>query len=172
MMRRFLLSLVLGTLAVPVLASDKPAERNTAPPNVRANGSSPVPTPLPPPVQTPEALPALPGSNPAVDSEPVSPASEPGRAPARPRSTAPVQPTSEPVRIRQQPVPAPQRHHPGPIRATVRYADWIWTRGMIVLCGYPKPRDVQKRAAEPQAYTLPQTKPAPPPRPPHWLFHH
>lgn len=173
-MERFLVGVVLGTLAVPALASDKAAERDATAPAARTvQAMPPVPSSATPPVQTPDPLP-LPSPSEAVNGrETQGPAVQRGRVPAPASSTTPAQPANQPILLRQTAVPAPrQRQHVGPIRATIRYADWAWTRGMIVLCGYPKPRDVQKRAAEPQAYTLPQTKPAPPPRPPLWLFHH
>lgn len=173
-MGTLLLGVVLATLAVPVLASDKATERNSTTPVAPAVlATPPVPSSATPPVQTPDPLPMPSPSETANGREPQGPTRQPGRVPVPALPTAPAQPANQPILLRQTAVPAPrQRQHVGPIRATVRYADWAWTRGMIILCGYPKPRDVQKRAAEPQAYTLPQTKPAPPPRPPLWLFHH
>lgn len=171
-MGRFLLGTALGVLVPPGLALASAGEDNAAAPAARAvQATPPVPSSATPPIQTPDPLP--PPSEAANGRKPQGPVRQPDRVPAPPSSRTPAQPANQPILLRQTAVPAPhQRQHVGPIRATVRYADWAWTRGMIVLCGYPKPRDVQKRAAEPQAYTLPQTKPAPPPRPPLWPFHH
>lgn len=158
-MRKILLGVVLGTLSTPAIAAEPPA----APAN-------PVPAAVAPNQPSITTLPPL-SATPAPAPDPIAPAAETERAPTPPAVNPDPQPPQAPAVARSAapspyPVPlltsAPMTHdHTGPIRATGKYIDWIFTRGRIIVIGFPTPHDIHKRAAEPQAYTLPQTKPAP-----------